>query len=90
MEFHVNQQRIDVPLTLESVQVTDLGANVKLAVTTTSLFSMRGNFTHVSNGRSNHVILRYEIIDYIFILVLQYLMFQIYYFQYIYSWITNN
>ncbi|XP_076176627.1 uncharacterized protein LOC143151413 isoform X2 [Ptiloglossa arizonensis] len=61
VEFHVNQQRIDVPLTLESVQVTDLGANVKLAVTTTSLFSMRGNFTHVSNGRSNHVILRTSI-----------------------------
>ncbi|XP_043259379.1 uncharacterized protein LOC122401364 [Colletes gigas] len=61
VEFHVNQQRINVPLTLESVQVTDLGANVRFAVTTTSLFSMRGNFTHVSNGRNNHVILRTSI-----------------------------
>ncbi|XP_053999528.1 vitellogenin-3 isoform X1 [Hylaeus anthracinus] len=61
MEFHVNQQRINVPLTLESVQVTDLGANVRVAVTTTSLFSMRGNFTRVSVGRNNHVILRTSI-----------------------------
>ncbi|XP_076235711.1 uncharacterized protein LOC143180071 [Calliopsis andreniformis] len=61
MEFHVNQQRINVPLTIESVQVTDLGANARLAVTTTSLFSMRGNFTRVSVGRNNHVILRTSI-----------------------------
>nr|XP_031847046.1 uncharacterized protein LOC116433275 isoform X1 [Nomia melanderi] len=61
VEFHVNQQRINVPVTLESVQVTDLGANARLAVTTTSLFSMRGNFTHVATGRNNHVILRTSI-----------------------------
>ncbi|KOC70286.1 Vitellogenin-6, partial [Habropoda laboriosa] len=61
MEFHVNQQRINVPLTMESVQVTDLGANVRLAITATSLFSMRGNFTRVSIGRNNHVILRTSI-----------------------------
>ncbi|XP_043523814.1 uncharacterized protein LOC122535938 isoform X2 [Frieseomelitta varia] len=61
MEFHVNQQRINVPLTMESIQVTDLGANVRLAVITTSLFSMRGNFTYISVGRNNHVILRTSI-----------------------------
>ncbi|XP_031777418.1 uncharacterized protein LOC100114520 isoform X2 [Nasonia vitripennis] len=61
MEFHVNQQRIHVPLTMESIQVTDLGTNVRLAVTANSLFSMRGNFTHISNGRNNHVILRTSI-----------------------------
>ncbi|XP_076475209.1 vitellogenin-4 isoform X2 [Bombus vancouverensis nearcticus] len=61
MEFHVNQQRINIPLTMESVQVTDLGANARLAVIATSLFSMRGNFTHVSVGRNNHVILRTSI-----------------------------
>lgn len=61
MEFHVNQQRINVPLTIESVQVTDLGANVRLAIIATSLFSMRGNFTHISIGRNNHVILRTSI-----------------------------
>lgn len=60
MEFHVNQQRINVPLTMESIQVTDLGANVRLAVIATSLFSMRGNFTYISVGRNNHVILRYN------------------------------
>lgn len=64
MEFHVNQQRINVPLTIESVQVTDLGANVRLAIIATSLFSMRGNFTHISIGRNNHVILRYDKIIY--------------------------
>ncbi|RLU25125.1 hypothetical protein DMN91_003217 [Ooceraea biroi] len=58
MEFHVNQQRINVPLTMESVQVTDFGTNVRLAVTGTSLFSMRGNFTRDFPGRNNHVILR--------------------------------
>ncbi|XP_011495960.1 PREDICTED: uncharacterized protein LOC105360685 [Ceratosolen solmsi marchali] len=58
MEFHVNQQSIHVPLTMESIQVTDLGTTVRLAVTATSLFSVRGNFTHISNGRNNHVILR--------------------------------
>ncbi|KZC04099.1 Vitellogenin-3 [Dufourea novaeangliae] len=61
VEFHVNQQRINVPVTLESMQVTDLGANARIAVTTTSLFSMRGNFTHVTIGRNNHVILRTSI-----------------------------
>ncbi|XP_015599682.1 uncharacterized protein LOC107269863 [Cephus cinctus] len=61
MEFHINQQRINVPLTMESVQVTDLGTNVKIAGTVTSLFSMRGNFTHTSVGRNNHVILRTSI-----------------------------
>nr|XP_033331967.1 vitellogenin-4 [Megalopta genalis] len=61
VEFHINQQRINVPVTIESVQVTDLGANARLAVTTTSLFSMRGNFTHVPSGRNNHVILRTSI-----------------------------
>lgn len=64
MEFHVNHQRINIPLTMESVQATDLGANVRLAISTTSLFSMRGNFTHGSIGRNNHVILRYKIITY--------------------------
>ncbi|CAL7948266.1 unnamed protein product [Xylocopa violacea] len=58
MEFHVNQQRINVPLIMESVQVTDVGANVRLAIIATSLFSMRGNFTRISIGRNNHVILR--------------------------------
>lgn len=71
MEFHVNQQRINIPLTMESVQVTDLGANARLAVIATSLFSMRGNFTHVSVGRSNHVILRYNRIIYNFTCLLQ-------------------
>ncbi|XP_017765465.1 PREDICTED: uncharacterized protein LOC108554635 [Eufriesea mexicana] len=61
MEFHVNHQRINVPLTMESVQVTDLGANVRLAIIATSLFFMRGNFTYVSSGRNNHVILRTSI-----------------------------
>ncbi|XP_011707638.1 PREDICTED: uncharacterized protein LOC105462624 [Wasmannia auropunctata] len=58
MEFHINQQRINVPLSLESVQVTDFGTNVRLAMTGTSLFSMRGNFTRDFPGRSNHIILR--------------------------------
>lgn len=61
----MNHQRINVPLRIESVQVTDLGANARLAVTTTSLFSMRGNFTHISIGRNNHIILRYETVSYI-------------------------
>ncbi|KAK2579022.1 hypothetical protein KPH14_002816 [Odynerus spinipes] len=61
MEFHVNQQRINVPITMESVQVTDMGTNVRLAMTATSLFSMRGNFTHSEFGRNNHVILRTSI-----------------------------
>nr|QGV11548.1 Vg1 [Tetrastichus brontispae] len=61
MEFHVNQQRIHVPLTMESVQVTDLGTNVRVAVIATSLFSMRGNFTHFLHGRNNHFILRTSI-----------------------------
>jgi len=59
MEFHVNQQRINVPLALESMQVTDFGTNVRLAITGTSLFSMRGNFTRDFPGRNNHIILRY-------------------------------
>ncbi|XP_012522846.1 uncharacterized protein LOC105828849 [Monomorium pharaonis] len=58
MEFHINQQRINVPLMLESVQVTDFGTNVRLAMTGTSLFSMRGNFTRDFPGRNNHIILR--------------------------------
>ncbi|KAG5348235.1 PAXB1 protein, partial [Acromyrmex charruanus] len=58
MEFHVNQQRINVPLAIESVQVTDFGTNVRLAMTGTSLFSMRGNFTRDFPGRNNHIILR--------------------------------
>ncbi|XP_011162482.2 uncharacterized protein LOC105197692 [Solenopsis invicta] len=58
MEFHINQQRINVPLTLESRQVTDFGTNVRLAMTGTSLFSMRGNFTRDFPGRNNHIILR--------------------------------
>ncbi|XP_071651940.1 uncharacterized protein [Temnothorax longispinosus] len=58
MEFHVNQQRINVPLSLESLQVTDFGTNVRLAMTGTSLFSMRGNFTRNFPGRYNHIILR--------------------------------
>ncbi|XP_011307083.1 uncharacterized protein [Fopius arisanus] len=58
MEFHVNQQRINVPLTIESVQASDLGTTVRMAATATSLFSMRGNFTHFPGGRSNHVIFR--------------------------------
>ncbi|XP_012277416.2 vitellogenin-3 [Orussus abietinus] len=61
MEFHINQQRINVPLTIESVQATDLGTNVRIAATATSLFSMRGNFTHVFTGRNNHVVLRTSI-----------------------------
>ncbi|XP_018353413.1 PREDICTED: uncharacterized protein LOC108755104 [Trachymyrmex septentrionalis] len=58
MEFHVNQQRINVPLAIESVQVTDFGTNVRLAMMGTSLFSMRGNFTRDFPGRNNHIILR--------------------------------
>ncbi|XP_015117477.1 uncharacterized protein LOC107041422 [Diachasma alloeum] len=58
MEFHVNQQRINVPLTIESIQATDLGTTTRMAATATSLFSMRGNFTHFPGGRSNHVIFR--------------------------------
>lgn len=59
MEFHINQQRINVPLTIESIQATDLGTNVRLAIMVTSLFSMRGNFTRDFPVRYNHVILRY-------------------------------
>lgn len=44
---------------MESVQVTDMGTNVRLSMTATSLFSMRGNFIHSDIGRNNHVILRY-------------------------------
>ncbi|KAG8040663.1 hypothetical protein G9C98_002659 [Cotesia typhae] len=51
-------RRINIPLTMESIQVTDLGTNVRLAATANSLFSMRGNFTYLFNGRNNHVILR--------------------------------
>ncbi|XP_043280856.1 uncharacterized protein [Venturia canescens] len=58
MEFHVNQKRINIPFMMESLQATDLGTNVRLAVTANSLFSMRGNFTHQANGRNNHVIIR--------------------------------
>lgn len=58
MEFHVNQQRINVPLTIESLQVTDFGTNVRLSMMATSFFSMRGNFTRSFPGRNNHVILR--------------------------------
>ncbi|XP_051171445.1 uncharacterized protein LOC127288178 isoform X1 [Leptopilina boulardi] len=58
MEFHKNEQRIHVPLIMESVHVTDLGTNARIAATANSLFSMRGNFTHVPNSRKNHVILR--------------------------------
>lgn len=58
MEFHINQQRINVPLTIESIQATDLGTNVRLAMTATSLFSVRGNFTRDFPQRNNHVILR--------------------------------
>ncbi|KAL7291123.1 hypothetical protein TKK_0015250 [Trichogramma kaykai] len=61
IEFHVNQQNIHVPLTVDAVQVTDLGTNVRIAAMATSLFSMRGNFTHVPNGRNNHFILRTSI-----------------------------
>ncbi|XP_011870467.1 PREDICTED: uncharacterized protein LOC105563463 isoform X2 [Vollenhovia emeryi] len=61
MEFHVNQQRINVPLSLESLQVTDFGTSVRLAMTGTSLFSMRGNFTRDFPGRNNHIILRTSI-----------------------------
>ncbi|XP_033211866.1 uncharacterized protein LOC117169551 isoform X2 [Belonocnema kinseyi] len=61
MEFHINQQRVTVPLTIESIHVTDLGTNVRIAATATSLFSMRGNFTHVPNSRNNHVIFRTSI-----------------------------
>lgn len=85
MEFHVNQQRINIPLTMESVQVTDLGANARLAVIATSLFSMRGNFTHVSVGRNNHVILRYNRIIYNFTCLLQCFTLYNCYFQNIYS-----
>ena len=62
IEFHINQQRVHVPLTMESIQVTDLGTNVRIAAMGTSLFSMRGNFTHVPNIRNNHVILRFVFI----------------------------
>ncbi|XP_011154887.1 uncharacterized protein LOC105192439 [Harpegnathos saltator] len=58
MEFHVNQQRINVPLTIESLQMTDFGTNVRLAMMTTTFFSMRGNFTRNFPQRNNHVILR--------------------------------
>ncbi|XP_014475055.1 PREDICTED: uncharacterized protein LOC106744646 [Dinoponera quadriceps] len=58
MEFHVNQQRINVPLTIESLQVTDFGTNVRLAMMATSFFSMRGNFTRNFLERNNHAILR--------------------------------
>lgn len=58
MEFHINQQRINVPLTIESIQVTDFGTNVRLALTSASFFSMRGNFTRNFLDRNNHVILR--------------------------------
>ncbi|KAK0168827.1 hypothetical protein PV327_002594 [Microctonus hyperodae] len=58
MEFHINQQRINVPLMMESIQVTDLGTNVRLSASANSLFSIRGNFTHIFGGRNNHVILR--------------------------------
>ncbi|XP_029165191.1 uncharacterized protein LOC114936229 [Nylanderia fulva] len=58
MEFHINQQRINVPLKIESIQVTDLGTNVRLAMMATTLFSMRGNFTRDFPTRNNHVILR--------------------------------
>ncbi|XP_011266190.1 uncharacterized protein LOC105257329 [Camponotus floridanus] len=61
MEFHINQQRINVPLTIESIQATDLGTNVRLAMMATSLFSMRGNFTRDFPTRNNHVILRSSI-----------------------------
>lgn len=57
-EFHINQQRINIPLIMESLQVTELGTNVRLAVTATSLFSMRGNFTYQRSGRNCHVIIR--------------------------------
>ncbi|XP_043675802.1 vitellogenin-like isoform X2 [Vespula pensylvanica] len=60
-EFHINQQRINIPITMESVQVTDMGTNVRLSMTATSLFSMRGNFIHSDIGRNNHVILRTSI-----------------------------
>ncbi|XP_032680145.1 uncharacterized protein LOC116848315 [Odontomachus brunneus] len=58
MEFHVNQQRINIPLIIESLQVTDFGTNVRLAMMSTSFFSMRGNFTRNFPERNNHVILR--------------------------------
>lgn len=73
MEFHVNQQRINVPISLESLQVTDLGTNVRLAMTGTSLFSMRGNFTRDFPGRNNHIILRYDYILYIYCVQFAYL-----------------
>lgn len=58
MEFHVNKQRVSAPLTIEAMQVTDFGTNVRLAITATSLFSMRGNFTRILLERHNHVVLR--------------------------------
>ncbi|XP_066593012.1 vitellogenin-5 [Prorops nasuta] len=62
LEFHINQQRINVPLSLESVEVTDLGTNVRLAVKITSLVSLRGNFTCAPfAGRNNNAILRTSI-----------------------------
>ncbi|KAI4483442.1 hypothetical protein M0802_013384 [Mischocyttarus mexicanus] len=60
-EFHINQQRINIPITMESIQVSDMGTNVILSMTATSLFSMRGNFIHADIGRNNHVILRTSI-----------------------------
>ncbi|XP_014616793.1 PREDICTED: uncharacterized protein LOC106793973 [Polistes canadensis] len=60
-EFHINQQRINIPITMESIQVSDMGTSVRLAMTATSLFSMRGNFIHSDIGRNNHVILRTSI-----------------------------
>lgn len=65
MAFHINQQRINVPLTMDSVQVTDLGTNARVSATATSLFSMRGDFTYIPLGRNNHVILRYAAIIFI-------------------------
>ena len=58
MEFHINQQRINIPLSMESIQASDLGTNVRLAMMGTSLFSMRGNFTRDFPIRNNHFILR--------------------------------
>ncbi|XP_046433449.1 uncharacterized protein LOC124186103 isoform X1 [Neodiprion fabricii] len=58
MAFHINQQRINVPLTMESVQVTDLGTNARIFATATSMFSMRGDFIYTPHGRNNHIVLR--------------------------------
>lgn len=71
MEFHINQQRINVPLTIESIQATDLGTNVRFAIMATSLFSMRGNFTRDFPIRHNHVILRYMTQGHIFYILSQ-------------------